>query len=280
MSKRKSIMLWVISFIVMASIAIYQRMTGPTYPVHGEITINSNVIDYDLPRSSSGSDDEVVKVKVPDKDISGVMDYRRYKSYDEWMTVPLDRQGDYLVARIPGQPAAGKVMYEIVLQEGENEYMLTEEPVIIRFKGNVPALFLIPHIIAMFGAMWFSLRTGLEAIFKGNNLFKLTLWTTILLTIGGAMLGPIIQYYAFGDLWTGWPLGHDLTDNKTAVAFLMWVIALWRIAKKPDRRGWAIAAAAILMAVYLIPHSVLGSELDYRELEGMPQHGNVQDNIQ
>lgn len=280
MSKRKSIMLWVISFIVMATIAIYQRITGPTYPVHGNITINSNDINYALPRSSSGNDDEVFKIKVPDKNITGVMDYRRYKSYDEWMSMPLDRQGDYLTGRIPGQPTAGKVMYQIVLREGDKEYTLTEEPVIIRFKGHVPLLFLIPHIMAMFGAMWFSLRTGLEAIFKGNNLFKLTLWTTILLTIGGVMLGPIIQYYAFGDLWTGWPFGHDLTDNKTAAAFLMWVIALWRIAKKPDRRGWAIAAAAVLMAVYLIPHSVLGSELDFRELEGKPQHGNVQSNIQ
>jgi hypothetical protein len=77
------------------------------------------------------------------------------------------------------------------------------------------------------------------------------------------LLGPAVQKYAFGAFWTGWPFGNDLTDNKTLVAVIGWLIAWLRVRKYPNRRGWAIAAALILLAVYLIPHSMFGSELDY-----------------
>ncbi len=54
----------------------------------------------------------------------------------------------------------------------------------------------------------------------------------MLLVLGGFLLGPIVQKYAFGAFWTGWPFGEDLTDNKTAVAVLAWLprvtlLALW-----------------------------------------------------
>jgi hypothetical protein len=72
-----------------------------------------------------------------------------------------------------------------------------------------------------------------------------------------------MQLYAFGELWTGWPFGQDLTDNKTLVAFIFWLIALIRLWRNREHRGWALVAAIVMLIIYFIPHSVLGSELDY-----------------
>jgi di/tricarboxylate transporter len=119
----------------------------------------------------------------------------------------------------------------------------------------------------MFFGFWFAVRTGMEAVAKRNNLYKLTLWTTILLFFGGIILGPVIQKYAFGAFWTGWPFGHDLTDNKTLVAFIMWVVALWKMRKNKADRKWAIIAALVTLAVFIVPHSVLGSEIDYTKIQ-------------
>jgi hypothetical protein len=115
----------------------------------------------------------------------------------------------------------------------------------------------------MFTAMLLSTRTGLEALTRGPSVSALALWTTGFLFLGGLILGPIVQKYAFGSFWTGWPFGHDLTDNKTLVAFIAWLIALVRVRRNPSARISPIAAAFILLLIYLIPHSVLGSELDY-----------------
>jgi hypothetical protein len=40
------------------------------------------------------------------------------------------------------------------------------------------------------------------------------------------ILGPVVQYYAFGEFWTGVPFGWDLTDNKTLVAVIFWALAV------------------------------------------------------
>ena len=119
-------------------------------------------------------------------------------------------------------------------------------------------------------AMIFSTRTGLEALTGRKRTLRLTIWTIIFLGIGGLILGPIMQNYAFDAYWTGWPFGHDLTDNKTAVAFIFWLIALIVLLRRRNNRAWAIIAAIVLLIVYSIPHSMLGSEIDYTKLEEEP----------
>ena len=85
--------------------------------------------------------------------------------------------------------------------------------------------------------------------------------TLLLLVAGGFIFGPIVQKYSFGQFWTGWPLGEDLTDNKVLFALIPFVIT-WFLRNKSYSRWLAIASALIMLAVYLIPHSMNGSELD------------------
>jgi hypothetical protein len=119
----------------------------------------------------------------------------------------------------------------------------------------------------MFAAMLLASRTGLEYFNGRANLGRLTNWTIGFLAFGGFVLGPIVQYYAFDAWWTGWPLGTDLTDNKTAIALLAWIVVAIAQKKTKNPRAWALAASIITFAIFLIPHSVFGSELDYRSLD-------------
>jgi hypothetical protein len=265
--KLGSMHLWILAFFTVAAAAVYQRMTGPTYPVRGHVNISGLAVSFKLPTSSDASGDAEVRLKVADSRITGSVDQCRYPSNDAWSRTELERQGDELVGRIAHQPPAGKMMYRIQLQNGAESVWLTAKPVIMRFKGVVPDYVLLPHILLMFLAMWFSMRTGFEAIAKGPQVAKLALWTVISFTAGGIILGPLVQKLAFGAYWTGWPIGKDLTDNKTMVAWLAWVLAAWRLRKRADATGWALAASVILFLVYMIPHSVLGSEIDYSKAQ-------------
>ncbi|MFO8087603.1 MAG: hypothetical protein R6T91_07350 [Bacteroidales bacterium] len=262
----RSIVLWVLAFLLTISLATYQRLTGPTYPVSGDITIANESIDYELIRTFGGNGDAPVFIHTPeDADIKGYMAFRRYKSHDHWDTISMQRRGDTLIAMIPHQPPAGKVQYNILLESNNELRAIEAEPVIIRFKGAVPERVLVPHIILMFLAMFFSIRAGLEAIFKGQGTYLYTILTLAALIPGGLILGPIIQHYAFGDYWTGWPVSNDLTDNKTLIAFIFWFIAFIIQYRNRQKKGWALIASIVLLIVYLIPHSVMGSEIDFRE---------------
>ena len=265
---KKSILLWIAAFVLTIFTAVYQRITGPTYPISGEIKVDKELIEYKLDRSHGGEGDHPVEIKVSDTAIIGKLLWKRYKTEDEWTPVEMIRKDDRLIASLTHQPPAGKLIYKIILQKDNAVISLPEEGgVVIRFKGDVPVYFLIPHIIFIFGAMLLSARTGLEYFNDGKKIKPLTIFTFIFIIIGGFILGPIIQYYAFGEFWTGFPFGHDLTDNKILIGFIGWLLALIALYKFKNPKRWIVFASILMFIIFLIPHSLLGSELDYNELD-------------
>ncbi len=259
----KSTLIWVLCLIFTLAIAYYQRKTGPTHTIRGKITFADETIKYKLIRSHGGDDDARIEIPVKDKNIVAWCKYRRKGAGDEWISKEMDIENENRVAALPHQPPAGKIEYLISLKKGDEEVQLTETPVNIRFKGAVPAWILVLHIAFIFMAMLFSTRTGIEAIFKGKNTYKFTLITLILFFVGSLIFGPIIQKYAFGDYWTGWPFGEDLTDNKALVAFIFWLIAFIVVSRNRNNRIWVIIASIVFLLSFLIPHSILGSSYDY-----------------
>lgn len=258
-----SFLRWVLAALVTLPFLVFQRRTGPTYPVRGVAEVAGMSVAYRLPRSATVGAEALVRIPAPDSTITGTLVYRRFRSPDPWTAQPLQREGGLLLGRLPELPPAGKVMYLVRLRAGEQELQLTEKPVVLRYKGRVPLAVLLPHVLFITMAMLLSNRTGLEAMTRSGKP-RLFMGATILLFIvGGLVLGPIVQKMAFGAYWTGFPFGHDLTDNKTLVALLGWIGAWVASRGGRQRRGWVIAAAVVMIAVYLIPHSLLGSELDF-----------------
>jgi hypothetical protein len=258
----KTILLFLIAFLFTAGLVIYQRMTGPTYPIGGKIVINGETIKYQLLRTSDDPGEQKLKIKIADTSIKGVFTFRRFKSHDNWSLQPMAREGENLVASVPHQAPAGKVMYYITL----NNQQLNPEPTIIRYKGAVPNWVIIPHVFFIFLAMFFAVVTMLEAILRRKNVYLFTWLTVIFFLVSGIIFGPLMQEYAFGALWTGWPFGQDLTDNKTLVSLIIWIIALFVLRKNRENRVWPVIAFVVMLAVYMIPHSVLGSEIDYTKV--------------
>jgi hypothetical protein len=265
---KKSVLLWLIAFVLTIITAVYQRMTGPTYPISGETTISDNLIEYKLDRTHGGEGDHQIEISVEDETICGELIWKRFKTNDEWTSFEMMRKDKKLIAFLPHQPPAGKLVYHVVLQKGNEAVTLPEDgEVIIRFKGDVPIYFLIPHIIFIFGAMLLSTRTGLEYFNEGKKFKLLTILTFIFVIIGGFIFGPIVQKYAFGEFWTGFPFDHDLTDNKILIGFIGWLLALIALYKFTNPKRWIVFASILMFIIFLIPHSLLGSELDYNELE-------------
>lgn len=266
--KIKNTLIWIFSFLFTIAIAYYQRTTGPTYPMNGKKEFAGHEIRYKLIRTS-GERDAELKIKDVPEGVMGQVRYKRLNTSDDWTILPMVRDGEALIALLPQQPPAGKLVYYVDLMSDAGQITLNEDPAVIRFKGDVPAWALIPHVIIMFTAMMMSTRTGLESLFRRQKTYSYAWITAITLFAGGLILGPVVQKYAFGAFWTGWPFGNDLTDNKTLVAFIFWAVAVWRLKKYPQNRTWPVAAMIVLLLVYLIPHSMFGSELDYSSGEIM-----------
>ena len=276
MRKSNSFLLWTITVIITVSAMFYQRMTGPTYPKKVAIVLDGQEYNFGLLRSNEIGTPCDINLEVEDKEVEATIFYKRFKVDEPWQEVKMQRKSSHkkaffgegeeievLSATLPEQPSAGKVEYHIDLYKGDKKISIAnDEPIVLRFKGFVPLSVLIPHVLLMIIALFVGTRSGIEAIFGGDKTFKFVRVTLIVFGIGGLILGPIVQKYAFGELWTGWPFGGDWTDNKTLFAWLFWVIAFFVLKKKPKNRIWPIIAMLVLFAMYMIPHSMGGSELD------------------
>ncbi len=258
----------VLAILITIGAAVYQKLTGPTHPTFGSVRWQNTEISYQFDRGHDEPTDQQVMLSAPDTAISGVLLFKRFKTDDGWKGMKLVRDGAHLKAALPHQPPAGKLEFFILLEKHGNTITIpTDQTVITRFTGEVPDFVLLLHIIIIFAAMLLSNLAGLEALAKGKNAYKIGLWAAVFLFIGGIILGPVVQKFAFDAYWTGFPWGMDLTDNKTLIAMVFWLIAVWRGLKGRNARGWIIAAAVIMLIIFSIPHSVMGSELNFESME-------------
>ena len=248
---------WLLAIVITLVLSIYQRMTGPTYPKRITVELKGESYKIKLPRSGV-QHDEMVTLKGIPSDVSSQIHYRRYPSADEYTTADFVWEDSVWQAVLPVQPVAGKLQYYITV---DGKDYLKDEPVVIRFRNDVPASILVPHILLMFAAMLFAVYTFLLVVTRG----KYSLWLKITigtLFVGGFILGPLVQHAAFGPWWAGFPYGTDLTDNKTVISFLFFIVALATLRWKYNKLVVCLAVL-VMIVIFSIPHSTYGSEYDY-----------------
>lgn len=265
-----NVTLWIIAVVITAVSIIYQNTTGPTYPKKGNIIFAGKQIDFKLDRSWLINSDCPVKIYTNDSLIKGALVWKRFNMQDNEMSKPMRYENGYLIAELDKQErTATKLQYYIqlsTLQSGSQNvdqlgYIPDKGGVVIRFRGDVPFMIIILHIIFIFAFELLSLKTGMEYFRKEPKYKAYIFWTLGLGIIGGFLLGPLVQYYAFGEYWTGFPFGFDLTDNKMLIAFAAWVVALIALFKSKKPGYWVLGATLITMAIFLIPHSVLSGNV-------------------
>lgn len=275
----RSVLLWTLSLALTLACLAYQDKTGPTYPLEGELETAAGPVSFKFMRSETiGNDLALVLLDPVPDEIGGFIRFRRFKSDDEWSRAPMQR-GEFELARrgssetvggvgvtLPSlKERAGKYEFFVYIDDGngEAESVTGDVPIYARYKAAVPVPALIAHIIVIFASMMIAIRAVLEALINGA--FKWMLWATIIsLLLGGFLFGPLVQWYAFGVWWSGVPYDIDWTDNKVLVELVFWAIAAFLNRGFRRNRASVYLAGVVTLLVYFIPHSVFGSEFDYR----------------
>jgi hypothetical protein len=127
----------------------------------------------------------------------------------------------------------------------------------------------------MFGAFYFmiqSLWSAIDILSTGlgkKSAVSNARWVLLCTFIGGWPLGFLLNYQAFGPLWEGFPFGYDITDNKTQLIFIFWLVSLLLVrgsflGKGEERdwlgpRGFALAillSYIVSLFLFIVPHSL------------------------
>ena len=258
---KRSAWLWIIALLVTVASARWQRMTGPTHELPGDASLGGTSIHYVLQRTHKGEGGQRVEIAKVPAGVTGVTEWKAYGSRDPWTVSPMERRGDVLAAELPHLPPAGKLWYRVRLASGAQSVIIpADRPAAIRYTGPVPAGILVPHIFLMFLAMLLSTRAGLEIFSREPRLKGLTYGTLAAVFVGGMVIGPFVTHYAFGEWWTGFPVGSDITDSKTLIAVVAWIAAAVAVGRSRMEKAWVVLAALVTIGVFAIPHSWTASE--------------------
>ncbi len=181
-------------------------------------------------------------------------------------------------AAIPNAGRGSSVEYYVEIDTGGGTSQripagAPRENLELTFKGKPNIPLLIAHVLAMLGGLACLLIGSICAIRflrTGRALGamrRLALLGAALLFIGSLLLGIVIEYQVFGTYWEGWPFGRDVTDTKTGLFLVLWVVLLLMRGRTiwNDRTAaggltdrtwarWLVALTALTLALYLIPH--------------------------
>ena len=141
------------------------------------------------------------------------------------------------------------------------------------YKGEANRGVLLAHVILMFVSMAILLLAGYLAL-RAIKDRKLVLHIPRLAFLGAAVffvssfpLGMIVAYQTYGTPWTGFPVGTDLTDNKSLAIVLYWAAATFLYRGSVFRKDPTtdllsmrtlpyvyLAGVLLTIALFLIPH--------------------------
>jgi hypothetical protein len=182
-------------------------------------------------------------------------------------------------ACLPAREKGTKIKYWIAASNAEGaEVRVPENPGefgVLKYKGKASNLVVGAHVLFMFGAFFFMVMSFLAAIeiLRGRedkkNAVRSARWVLASSFIGGWPLGFLLNHQTFGMLWEGFPFGYDITDNKTKVIFILWLVSLllsWGSfigkGEERDRLGRKAFASAIVacfvvsLVLFILPHSI------------------------
>ncbi len=268
--KQRTIWFWLAAVAITLAAIIFQRKTGPTYPQKVDFVVDTVDVTVELPRSHEV--DKPLQISIPALpwEYTAKLYHRPYPLDTTWTEEPpfWPEEGKFVSYLPEVSQKAAKLEYFIQVENFSSGEVANfpETPIVIRYKGSVPAWALIPHIILIFMALIFSSLSGVMAAFKHERHKLWGVITLLFILVGGLIFGPIVQKFAFDHYWTGFPFGQDLTDNKTLIMFVVWLIAV--LINRKGKVPIANTVAAIFtLAIYCIPHSLRGSEFNYESGE-------------
>lgn len=196
--------------------------------------------------------------------------------------LPKDENSKSFFTTIPSQSKGKRAYYYLAVTDKQGQEVsfpdrvkLLNPPFMIKFKGKVSPFVLIAHIIAMFGGVFFVFLVLFSTVdlLRGKDVLKsvnnFSLLTTLFIFLGGFPLGFLVAHQTFGVAWSGIPFGWDITDNKTVILLVYWLILLYlmkgTVFKKRAELNLTghksisiltILGVILTLLIYLIPHSI------------------------
>lgn len=189
----------------------------------------------------------VEKVNLPDRaiievDVEASPNVRSIQTYVYYRTLPLGSlrtiemqvADGHCFAEIPTMKRGTRIEYFIEAR-GDNDLALRvpsiDKGFKLVFKARPQPALLISHIalmilsLALFMSSAFLAFTAIRRRRTSPAIARAGFVGLVLFTISAIPLGMVVAYQTFGTPWSGFPVGDDLTDNKSLAIIIYFTVS-------------------------------------------------------
>jgi len=257
----------VVASLAMVAAGVWEWHAGALRPQRGVVVIAGQSVPYQLPGSAIAGEPLRVTVGAA-PEVTGTVRWRHTQANEPFQGLTMLRDGNVLVSLLPALPAGGRIEYQLVLVGPFGLARIPpDEPVAVRARGPAAALVTLPYLAVALLSVLVGVRAGLAALFARPEARLLTWATAGCVTVGGMILGPLVQRSTLGAFWGGWPFGPDAVDNGALVVWLAWAVAAATMVSArgaTDRfaRAVVMTATVALVALALLPRSLHLSRIE------------------
>jgi len=196
----------------------------------------------------------------------------------EFQTQSMNRlpDSDYFGIMVPGYKLGERTYYYIEALDGANRVVNPENAgdvfeseynyFKIRWEGKATFILLLLHIVLMVTALFLLIHALYYAMYylqtgeKDISMIRAVNAGILAFFITGFPIGCIIEKQVLGNYWEGIPFGTDITDSKTLIILLLWLVfmILQRkgIISNRSYARWVIINTVITIILFLLPHSL------------------------
>lgn len=187
-------------------------------------------------------------------------------------------EGGRYFGAIPPYSRGDKLEYYIEARTASD--MVTRVPAkekresfVVTVKGRPNRYVLIAHVVFVFIALFFFIFCGYlsyRALQHRRSLLyipRIAFLGTAAFFVASIPLGMLVAYQTYGKPWTGFPVGGDLTDNKSLAILIYWTVcavlyrgSLWRKDPSQDLLPMVtlpyvhLAGTVITVVLFVLPH--------------------------
>jgi hypothetical protein len=233
---------------------IEEARVGNDAPVYVEVTASPDVSDQEvfLYYGTEPAEYELVRMK------------------------PLE-EGRYF-GMIPALSRATLVHYYVEARAGTDLVARVpsdtdEEAFVFYFKGIPNRKILVAHVVLMFVSLFIFIFAGYLAVkaIKDRRIVlhipRLSFLGVVIFFVSSFPLGMVVAYQTYGTPWSGFPIGTDITDNKSLGIVAYWAAATFFyrgsvFRKDPNGDLFSmttlpyvyLVGVIVTIALFLIPH--------------------------
>ncbi len=187
------------------------------------------------------------KVRIPDRatieadievspnvrSLQAYLIYRRLPAGSP-VTIVMERSDGHFFAEIPSQTKGTKIEYFIDAR-GDNDLALripsASKGFQLVFQARPQRALLTAHVVSMIISLAFFISSGLlsiKAIRKRKttpSVARAGFMGLAFFIVSAIPLGMLVAYQTFGTPWSGFPVGNDITDNKSLAIIIYFTVA-------------------------------------------------------